>query len=77
MAIQNATGKATHMARALGKSIGSPTMVRESGGMYAQPVYESAGMNLAASHAGARGVPVQSGELTVTAKVEMYFEYAR
>ena len=76
LAMANASAKASVIAKNLNRTVGSPSSVTESGGMYA-PVYSSAGANLAAMDAGASGVPVQAGELTVTANVQMVFEYLR
>lgn len=75
LAMENASAKAKTIAGALGKSIGNPASVSESGGNY-MPVYtglQKAAMDTAAG----ASVPVQAGELTVSATVQVVYEYAR
>lgn len=74
LAIENAAGKAKAVAGALGKAIGSPSSVTESGG-YAAP-FTAREANFAVSDS-AGSVPVQSGKLTVTANVQMVYAYTR
>ena len=74
LAIESAVGKAQAIAGALGKSIGSPTSVTESVNYYAP--YYAAAENMAMDSAGG-GVPMQTGKLTVTANVQMVYEFAR
>lgn len=77
LAMENASDKAQTIAKTMGKIIGSPSSVTESGGSYT-PVYNSmqrAAMDTVGGAGGA--VPLQAGELTVTANVQMVFEYTR
>jgi uncharacterized protein YggE len=74
LAIQNAVGKAEAIAGALGKSIGSPSSVSESMNYYSP---YAAGMLNMAMDASVGSVPMQTGKLTVTANVQMVYEYAK
>ena len=74
LAIANASGKAKTIADALGKPIGSPVSVTESLSYYSP--YSAGAMNMSVA-ADAGGVPVQSGKLTVTANVQMVYDYNR
>ena len=74
LAIKNAVGKAEAIAGALGKSIGSPSSVTEIANYYAP--YHAAVENLSMD-AAVGNVPVQTGKLTVTANVQMVYEYGK
>ena len=74
LAIESAVGKAQAIAGALGKSIGSPTSVTESVNYYSP--YYAAAENMAMDSTGG-GVPVQTGKLTVTANVQMVYEFTK
>jgi uncharacterized protein YggE len=74
LAIKNASGKANAIAGALGKSIGSPSSVTESVNYYSG--YYTNAVNMA-EDGGAGSVPVQAGKLTVTANVQMTYDYPR
>ena len=74
LAIKNAVGKAEAIAGALGKQIGSPSSVTETANYYAP--YHAAVENLSMD-AATGNVPVQTGKLTVTANVQMVYEYAK
>jgi uncharacterized protein YggE len=74
LAIRNAVGKAEAIAGALGKSIGSPSSVSETANYYTP--YLAAAENMSRD-AAAGGVPVQTGKLTVTANVQMVYEFSK
>ena len=74
LAIQSAVGKAEAIAGALGKSIGSPSSVAESINYYTP--YYAAAENLSMD-APVGNVPVQTGKLTVTANVQMVYEFVK
>lgn len=73
LAIRNAADKASTIAKALGKSVGDPITVTESGGSY-MPVYSTEMRAMPAADA-AMGVPTEAGELTVTANVQITYSY--
>ena len=74
LAIENAAGKAEAIAGALGKAIGSPSSVVETGNYYSP--YYAAAENL--SHDAMVGnVPVQTGKLTISANVQMVYEFIK
>jgi len=75
LAIENAIGKAEAIAGALGKSIGSPSSVTETVNYYS-PHYYAATENMSMD-AAVGNVPVQTGKLTVTANVQMVYEFAK
>jgi len=74
LAVADATAKARVIASALGQSLGAIAHVTETGGMGFMPLpiaRAEMAMDSAMSFAG--GVPVQSGELAVTARVQITF----
>lgn len=73
LAIQNATAKADTIGSALGRQIAAPVEVTEMSGNITPYMYRQAEMKSDSFAAGA--VPVQAGDLTVTAAVQMVFEY--
>jgi len=74
LAIKNAVGKAEAIAGALGKSIGSPSSVSEAVNYYSP--YYAAAENLS-MNAAVGSVPVQTGKLTVSANVQMVYEFTK
>jgi len=74
LALKNAIGKAEAIAGALGKRLGSPSSVTETINYYSP--YHAAAENLSVD-AAVGSVPVQTGKLTVTANVQMVYEFAK
>ena len=74
LAIKNAVGKAEAIAGALGKPLGSPSTVTENVNYYSP--YYAAAENVSMD-AAVGSVPVQTGKLTVTANVQMVYEFVK
>ena len=74
LAIKNAVGKAEAIAGALGKPLGSPSSITENVNYYSP--YFAAAENVSMD-AAVGSVPVQTGKLTVTANVQMVYEFAK
>ena len=72
LAIANAKSKGTVIASAIGKTIGTPLSISENGGYYAPIAYAEAAMGM--KDAGA-SMPVQTGELEITATVSVVYAY--
>ena len=72
LAIANAVGKAEAIAGAVGKPLGSPSSVTETYNYYS-PYYAAAENFSREPSVG--GVPVQAGKLTITANVQMVYEF--
>jgi uncharacterized protein YggE len=76
MAIQNANQKAQTIASALGRPLGAAITVMERGGAFMPMSWHHVDMMGARAMAGDMGVtPVQAGELTVSATVEVTFRF--
>jgi len=73
LAIQNAASKAGAIAKSINVTIGKPSQILEMSGVYTPVLYGNANtMSLADSGA---GMPVQSGDLTVSANIQVVYEY--
>jgi uncharacterized protein YggE len=78
LAVADATAKARVIAHALNRNLGVVANVSEFGGMggfmpFPQPRAMATGMVMADSGVFGGGVPVQSGELAVTARIQVTF----
>jgi hypothetical protein len=70
-AVKEARAKAQTLAQAAGVQLGAIHLIRESGGM---PIASGRVFAMGASGARAAETPVETGEITVQASVEMQFE---
>ncbi|MDR1538701.1 MAG: SIMPL domain-containing protein [Clostridiales bacterium] len=73
LAIKNAISKAGAIGKSLSVTIGRPVEIQESGGSYTPVLYGNANMKLQEDAAAA--VPIQSGDLAVSANITAVFEY--
>lgn len=69
-AVLDARRKAEVIARALGRPLGEALSVREAGGSYPEPIFLRAAEAAGAAKA---ATPVEPGQLTLTASVEVVF----
>jgi len=76
LAVQNANSKGRAIAAALGANIDSVVAVVEMGGMHMPVAMARQEMAFAADSAG-WGVPIEAGDLTVTANVQITFSIAQ
>lgn len=75
LAIENAKIKGTTIAKAIGKTIGIPVEINETGGNYVpyqrvEAAYMAGGMVMDAGYSS-----IQTGELNVTANIQVVYEY--
>ena len=74
LAIENANAKASAIADAIHVTIGKPSEITEMGSMYTPVLYGNANAVPMADRAGS-GTPVQSGDLSVSANIQVVFQY--
>jgi len=73
LAIQNAASKAAAIAKSIDVSIGKPSEITELSGSYTPAVYGN--VNAVAMDSAGVGMPVQSGDLTVSADIQVVYLY--
>ena len=73
LAIKNAASKANAIAKSISVSIGKPSEIIEMSGMYTPTLYGNANTNLMMDSAA--GMPVQTGDLSVSASLQVVYEY--
>jgi len=75
LAVASAKQKASAIAGALQVSVGKPIEVTENGGSYMPVAYENANNVMADTALGGASMPVQTGELEVSATITAIFAY--
>jgi len=73
LAIQNAGAKANAIAKAINVTIGKPSEITEVSGMYSPVTYGNANTNVAMDMRAA--TPVQTGDLSVSANIQVVYQY--